>query len=76
MSNGTAGGRPAIRKARPEVSQAPRRGCLELEPALWEPSPILPRSTVLTRRYAVNAIIYLVGLVVVIMFVLSFLGLR
>jgi hypothetical protein len=33
-------------------------------------------ATVLRRRNPVNGIIYLVGLVVVVMFILSFLGLR
>jgi hypothetical protein len=34
------------------------------------------RSAPQLRRYIMNGIIYLVGLVVVVMFVLSFLGLR
>jgi hypothetical protein len=42
-------------------------------PATSKPSS---RWRFLARRYAMNAIIYLVGLVVVVMFILSFLGLR
>jgi hypothetical protein len=40
-----------------------------------EPRPHVA-ATVLRRRTPVNGIIYLVGLVVVVMFILSFLGLR
>jgi hypothetical protein len=45
----------------------------------WMAEPELPphvAAKVLRRRAPVNGIIYLVGLVVVVMFILSFLGLR
>ena len=39
------------------------------------PCDVTPQS-LLTRRAAVNGLIYLIGLIVVILFILSFLGLR
>jgi hypothetical protein len=40
------------------------------------PVPSDRNGPVLLRRYSMNGIIYIVGLIVVIMFILSFLGLR
>ena len=47
-------------------------------PRLREPSKVtdVPLRQICTRDISMNGIIYLVGLIVIIMFILSFLGLR
>ena len=47
-------------------------------PGTFRGSPPFPvsREDILTREEMVNGLIYLIGLIVVVMFILSFLGLR